>query len=69
MAVQEAILRDLQLLPAPMLQQVADYVHSLSLRAAGERQAAFEASFGSMSQEEADEFDRVIEEGCERVEP
>lgn len=52
-----------------MLQQVADYVHSLSLRAAGERQAAFDASFGSMPQAEADEFDRIIEEGCERVEP
>jgi hypothetical protein len=34
-----------------------------------DRQAAFNASFGYMTNAEADDFDRVIEASCERVEP
>jgi hypothetical protein len=33
-----------------------------------DRQTAFDASFGCMTAEEAEAFDRVIEEGCERIE-
>lgn len=68
MLAQEAILKDLESLPASMLRQAADYIHALSERAAADRQAAFDTSFGSMPAEEADEFDRVIAEGCERIE-
>lgn len=69
MTAQEAIMADLESLPATALQSVADFVHQMRQRAAADRQAAFDASFGCMTKDEADAFDRVIEEGCERVEP
>ena len=68
MTAQETIMADLDALPATALQKVADYVHQMRQRATADRQAAFEASFGSMTDAEADAFDRVIEEGCERIE-
>ena len=64
MTVQETIVADLEVLPAAALQKVADYVHQMRERTTADRQVAFEASFGSMTDEEADAFDRVIEEGC-----
>jgi hypothetical protein len=69
MTAQESIIADLESLPSTALQQVADYVHQLRGRAAIDRQHAFDASFGSMPKEDADAFDRSIEEGCEQVEP
>lgn len=69
MTAQETIIADLEALPAAALQKVADFVHDIRQRAAVDRQAAFEASFGCMTDEEADAFDRVIEDGCERIEP
>ena len=60
---------DLEALPATTLQRVADFVHQMRQRASVDRQAAFAATFGCMTKDEADAFDRVIEEGCERIEP
>lgn len=68
MTAQETIMADLEALPAAALQKVADYVHQIRQRATADRQAAFEASFGCMTDDEADAFDRAIEEGCERIE-
>lgn len=69
MISQEGIIADLEALPASALQKVADFVHQMRIAAAVDRQAAFDASFGCMTAAEADVFDRVIEEGCERIEP
>lgn len=69
MTAEETIMADLESLPANALQSVADFVQQIRQRATADRQAAFDASFGSMTKDEADEFDRVIEEGCERIEP
>jgi hypothetical protein len=69
MTSQEAIIADLETLPATALRKVADFVHQMREAAAIDRQAAFDASFGCMTPEEAEAFDRVIEEGCERIEP
>ena len=60
---------DLDALPASALQAVADFVHQMRARATADRQAAFEATFGCMSQEEADAFDRAIGKSCEQIEP
>lgn len=68
MTSQETIMADLESLPATALQSVADFVHQMRQRATVDRQAAFDASFGSMPKDEADAFDRVIEEGCEHIE-
>ena len=68
MTAQETIMADLEALPATALQKVADYVHQLRQVATADRQKAFDASFGCMTNDEADAFERVIEEGCERIE-
>lgn len=68
MTSQESIMADLESLPANALQKVADFVHQMRQLTTADRQAAFDASFGSMPKDEADAFDRVIEEGCERIE-
>jgi hypothetical protein len=68
MTTQENIMADLEALPAKALQAVADFVHQLRSRTTEDRQMAFDATFGCMSQEEADNFDRLIEDGCERIE-
>jgi hypothetical protein len=65
----QTIMADLEALPATALQKVADFVHQMRDTAAADRQAAFDASFGCMTAVEADAFERIIEEGCERVEP
>ncbi len=69
MTSQQAIMADLEALPATALEKVADFVHQMRDKAAADRQAAFDASFGCMTAAEAKAFERVIEEGCERVEP
>ncbi len=69
MTVLEAIKADLESLPATALQSVADCVQQIRQCAKADRQAAFDASFGCMTKDETDEFDRVIEEGCERLWP
>ena len=68
MTSQQAIMADLEALPATALQKVADFVHQVRDTAAADRQAAFDASFGCMTAAEAEAFERVIEEGCERIE-
>lgn len=65
----EKIMADLESLPATALQSVADFVHQMRQRATADRQAAFDASFGCMTKDEADAFERVIEEGCEGTQP
>ncbi len=67
MTAQESIIADLESLPSTALQQVADYVHQLRERAAIDRKLAFDATFGSMTAEEAEAFEKVIEEGCEHI--
>lgn len=69
MTAQQTIMADLESLPATALQSVAAFVQQMRQRATADRQAAFDASFGCMTKDEADAFDRVIEEGCERIEP
>jgi hypothetical protein len=68
MTAQQSIIADLEALPSAALQRVADFVHQLRQRSMEDRQAAFDASFGCMTKDEADAFDQVIEEGCERIE-
>lgn len=69
MTSRQAIMADLEALPTTALQKVADFVHQMRDTAATDRQAAFDASFGCMTAVEAETFERIIEEGCERIEP
>jgi hypothetical protein len=63
----ENIVEDLKTLPPDRLELVADLVRRLTPVAEAERQAALDRTFGCLSPEEADELERVIEEGCEQI--
>lgn len=63
----ENIVEDLKSLPPARLEVAADFVHRLKRISEDERQAALARTFGSLSPEEADELERVIEEGCEQI--
>ena len=59
----------LQTLPPDKLAMAANYVESLKSATLAERLSALEATGGALSAEEADELERAIEEGCERIDP
>jgi hypothetical protein len=63
----ETIVEDLKSLPPAKLEVAADFVHRLSRISEEERQAIFTRTAGALSREEADELERVIEEGCEKI--
>ena len=69
MSTLEAIIDDLKSLPPAKLDQAADFIGRLKREPIGreERQAILARTFGCLSPEAADEMEKVIEEGCERI--
>jgi hypothetical protein len=63
----EDIVEDLKKLPPDRLEMAASYIRRLQPISLAEREAALARTFGCLSPEEADELERVIEEGCEQV--
>ena len=63
----ETIVEDLKALPPARLEVAADFVHRLKRISEEERNAVLTRTAGALSLEEADELERVIEEGCERI--
>jgi hypothetical protein len=63
----ENIVEDLKSLPPARLEVAADFVHRLKRISEDERQAILTRTAGALSREEADELERVIEEGCEKI--
>jgi len=63
----ENIVEDLKSLPPARLEVAADFVHRLKRISEQERQAIFTRTAGALPTEEADELNRVIEEGCEKI--
>jgi hypothetical protein len=63
----ELILEDLKTLPAPKLEEAADYIHRLREASRAERLAVIERSFKILTEAEGAELDKVITEGCEKV--
>ena len=63
----ENIVADLKALPPASLQVAADFVQRLKRISLEERQAILTRTAGALSPEEADELERVIEEGCEKI--
>jgi hypothetical protein len=49
------------------IENIFEDLKTLPPAKAQERQAALARPFGSLSPEEADELERVIEEGCEQI--
>jgi hypothetical protein len=63
----ENIVEDLKSLPPARLEVAADFVQRLKRISQEERQAILTRTAGALSAEEADELERVIEEGCEKI--
>jgi hypothetical protein len=63
----ENIVEDLKALPPAKLEVAADFVHRLRRISEEERQAILTRTAGALSPAEADELERVIEEGCEKI--
>ena len=63
----EAIVEDLKSLSPDRLEMVATYVRHLKPISQKDRGTALDRTFGCLSPEEADQLERVIEEGCEQV--
>ena len=63
----EAIVEDLKSLPPARLEAATDFVHRLKRISEEERQAILARTAGALTPEEADELNRVIEEGCEKI--
>ena len=63
----ENIVEDLKALPPATLEVAADIVHRLKRISEEERQAILTRTAGALSLEEADELNRSIDEGCERI--
>ena len=65
----EMVIEELKQLPQANVQQVAAFVHELHESRVARNRRAFADTAGCMSPEEADEFQRVIDENCERIDP
>lgn len=63
----ESIVEDLKALPPARLEVAADFVQRLKRIGEDERLAILTRTARALSAEEADELERVIEEGCEKV--
>jgi hypothetical protein len=63
----ENIFEDLKALPPDRLEMAASFIRRLRPISQAEREAALARTFGCLSTEEADEMERVIEEGCEQI--
>ena len=63
----EAIVEELKTLPPSQFARAADFIHRLKTVTQAERQAILERTFGSLTEEEATEMERVIEQGCEQI--
>lgn len=61
------IVEELKSLPRDKLALAADYIQRLKGISHEERQAILARTFGSLSQEDAEEIEKAIEEGCESV--
>jgi hypothetical protein len=63
----DAAIEDLRTLPPSNLERAADYIHRLKLITDQERHAIIDRTAGSLTPKEADELERIITEGCERL--
>ena len=63
----DAVIEDLKALPPANLERAADYIHRLKLITDRERFDIIDRTSGSLTDEEADELERSIANGCEQL--
>jgi len=69
MSTLEMIVEDLRTLPPRKPEEIATFIQGLKETSRAERPAALERSTGILTDEEGAESERVIEEGCEKIDP
>ena len=67
MSTLEMVVEELKRLPRSKLEKVVVLIHQLAKDVDEQKRQAFAATFASMSADEADAFQRVIDEACERI--
>lgn len=67
MSVLESIVKELELLPAPRLVEVAHFINGLNPKRREERLAAIQATAGCMSGEDGALFEQLVREEADRV--
>jgi hypothetical protein len=67
MAKPDAVIEDWKALPPAHLDRAADYIQRLKRITDQERNAIIDRTAGSLTREEADEWERIIAEGCEQL--
>ena len=67
MSTLDMIVAELKTLPPPKLEEAAALIHNLRTNGRAERLAALERSAGILTDAEGAELERVIEEGCEKI--
>ena len=67
MSTLEMIVEELKTLPPPKLAEAAALIHGLRENVRADRLAALERSAGILTDAEGAELERVIEEGCEKI--
>lgn len=61
------IVEELKNLPPDKLEKAATFIHDLHEVSKEAKKAALDDIFGWMSAEEADKYEKEIEESCERI--
>lgn len=69
MSTLEMIVAELRTLPPPKLEEAANLIHRLRAGTRTERLAALEKSAAILTDDEGAELERVVEEGCEKIDP
>ncbi len=63
----ERVYEDLRTLTPEKLEVAADFVHRLAWLSEQERHAIFTRTANTLSSNEADELERIVESGCEKI--
>ena len=63
----EVIIEERRTLPPQGQERGADYIHRLHSGSRLERKAALRRTAGTLTDQEADELARIINEGCEQI--
>lgn len=61
------IVHELETLPADKLDEAGRLIRGLKHEASADRKKLLERACGKLTEAEADQLERVIEEGCEKI--
>lgn len=69
MSTLEMIVEELKTLPSNKLDEAHTLIHNLREKSVSERHAALDRAFGCLTENEAREMEKAIQDNCERIDP